>query len=179
MTGKTHLVAGIVAGELLTLSTHQTDIYSIIFSITISALGGLLPDIDHPQATVSNSSKVLHKVSETVAAVTQHRGLTHTLAFTLLLTAIMFHFMTGKIASAAYICCSFEAGLLSHLILDTFNGKGIMWLWPLSKKHFHIAKIHTGAKQESFFRFCLNLIATFMLGYILILSIIQFVETHL
>lgn len=55
------------------------------------------------------------------------------------------------------------AGCISHLIYDTFNPQGIMWLHPVSKKRFSIANIQTESKSERYFCFLMTLIAFAML----------------
>jgi membrane-bound metal-dependent hydrolase YbcI (DUF457 family) len=57
----------------------------------------------------------------------------------------------------------FSIGWLSHLIADTFNKKGVPWLYPLSRRHFHIAKVVTGSAAETLFRF--GSVACFMALY--------------
>ena len=43
-------------------------------------------------------------------------------------------------------------GCISHLIYDTVNVQGIMWLHPFKKKRYRISTIQTDSKEESFFR---------------------------
>jgi membrane-bound metal-dependent hydrolase YbcI (DUF457 family) len=55
----------------------------------------------------------------------------------------------------------FCIGWLSHLMADTFNRKGVPWLYPLSKKHFHLSSFVTGTNDEKVFRtFCIVLFLT-------------------
>ncbi len=35
-------------------------------------------------------------------------------------------------------------GEVSHLVLDSLNKVGIMWLWPISKKRFNILSVRSG-----------------------------------
>jgi membrane-bound metal-dependent hydrolase YbcI (DUF457 family) len=58
-----------------------------------------------------------------------------------LLTNIIFSIWVG-----------FCLGWVSHLLADSFNRKGVPWLYPLSSKHYHITKIVTGSKKEYMFR---------------------------
>jgi len=55
-----------------------------------------------------------------------HRGFLHTpIILGVMLIAI--YFATRR----PDICAGFGAGFLSHLLIDTFNPTGIMWLYPL------------------------------------------------
>jgi inner membrane protein len=46
----------------------------------------------------------------------------------------------------------FCLGWASHLIADTFNQKGVPWLYPFNKKYYRISKIVTGTESEKMFR---------------------------
>jgi inner membrane protein len=49
-------------------------------------------------------------------------------------------------------------GWFSHLVVDTFNRKGVPWLYPFSRHYFRLAKIAAGTKGETVFRtFCVVL----------------------
>jgi inner membrane protein len=59
-------------------------------------------------------------------------------------------------------------GWLSHLVVDTFNKKGIPWLYPFSKKYYRISKCITGTEGEKTFRiFCIIL---FITVYVVLIS---------
>lgn len=57
-------------------------------------------------------------------------------------------------------------GVISHLVFDTLNKKGIPWLYPISKKKYHIAKIVTGGDFEIFFKYFMVAL-TFVVGYVM------------
>lgn len=61
------------------------------------------------------------------------------------------------IATAAFLGC------ISHLIYDTANIQGIMWLHPFKKKRYHFLKITTESKEESFFRVLMILLTMVLL----------------
>jgi inner membrane protein len=55
----------------------------------------------------------------------------------------------------------FCIGWLSHLVADTFNKKGVPWLYPFSKKYYRISNCITGTEGEKTFRiFCIILFVT-------------------
>lgn len=45
-------------------------------------------------------------------------------------------------------CIFLEAGMLSHLLLDTLNPEGIMWLYPIRKQRYHLLGIKTNSTGE-------------------------------
>lgn len=167
MTGRTHLSAGIFTGELVVLSTPNISITAAMFTIFTAAIGSLLPDIDHPSSMLSTSNGAAKALSSSVTAVTKHRGFTHTIPFMLLVAIGFGYLLTGKIPYSSLLVFALSAGMLSHLVLDTLNEKGIMWLWPVVRTPIHIASIRTGSKQETFFRMVLNFSATITMGFCL------------
>ncbi|MDR2534817.1 MAG: metal-dependent hydrolase [Treponema sp.] len=55
----------------------------------------------------------------------------------------------------------FCIGWLSHLLADSFNKKGVPWLYPFSKKYFRLSSFVTGTQGETMFRnFCIVLFVT-------------------
>lgn len=56
------------------------------------------------------------------------------------------------------------AGCIAHLIYDTFNPQGIMWLHPLTGKRFHLMNIQTGSAAEGIFGFVMALLAVAILS---------------
>lgn len=54
-------------------------------------------------------------------------------------------------------------GCISHLIYDTINIQGIMWLHPFKKKRYKLGKIQTQSKEESFFRVLMIMITLILL----------------
>jgi len=88
--------------------------YILKFPIKTTAVAGLLADAD----------TVFYWLGLPFPFV--HRGLLHTpIILAVLLIAI--YFATRR----PDICAGFGAGFLSHLLIDTFNPTGIMWLYPI------------------------------------------------
>ncbi len=173
MTGKTHLAAGIITGELIILSTQIQTAAPATALLFASAIGSLLPDIDHPSSMLSTSNSATRALSSSVTAVTKHRGFTHTTMFVALITFLLKYVMDGKVPYSTLIAMGICAGMLSHLLLDTLNEKGVMWLWPFWRKPFYIAKIRTGSKVEDTIRVFLNILATVGLLYLLFLTVVK------
>lgn len=57
------------------------------------------------------------------------------------------------------IWIGFWLGWFSHLVADSFNRKGVPWLYPLKNAkgkytYYHIMTVTTGTEQETIFRVC-------------------------
>lgn len=160
MTGKTHLAAGILSGEIVVLATQCQTLGIVGGIIALGAFGGLVPDIDHPHSQISKSSLFTKLISRIATSTLKHRGFTHTIWFIAMLAGITWKLTTVFNGPALYFTIAIAAGMLSHMILDTFNPTGIMWMWPISMHKFHWAKIKTGKKGDARIRLMLNFIAT-------------------
>lgn len=79
--------------------------------IALVAVGSILPDIDH-------SGSTLGKMIKPISRHLRHRGVTHSLLF---LIAISF--------LSPYL----GIGVLTHILLDIFNPKGVELLYPWKK----------------------------------------------
>lgn len=152
MTGKTHLVAGLLAGEIAACCLEPTvQVFSTSSILLGAAVGSLLPDIDHPGSTISRRSLFSLITSTAVSAVTRHRGFTHTPVFLVLIALII------SIVSFFYsefgwnIGIGILVGIVSHYVMDSLNPGGIMWLYPFSTKHYHLTRIRTGSATELIF----------------------------
>ena len=176
MTAKTHLVAGMLAGEAIILRNGGTDSLPTIAMVMLaSCVGSIVPDIDMRQSSVSTISLSTRAVSGATRIFTRHRGFTHTPLFCLLAFTLSLAAASKLLPSHSYILAySICAGTLSHLILDTLNYKGIMWLYPLSKKRFHFMNIRTKSSSESIFAAILSIPALLGIGMLLYLFNIDY-----
>lgn len=103
-----------------------------LINITLVAIASILPDIDTPYSLLGRFNLF--------SCVTHHRGFCHTIQFILVVLALTW------ITPIPYIPILF--GLFAHLILDTLNPKGIMWLYPFSHKHYSLKVCKTGSPEE-------------------------------
>lgn len=89
MMGRSHFASGIVAFEATAAQMHYTPTQAVIGAVVVSS-AALLPDIDHPQATVSRTfGPISRGVSKGIAALAGgHRRGTHCLLGIGLLAAI-------------------------------------------------------------------------------------------
>ena len=157
MMGKTHLAAGILAGELTALAYYHASIIPALIVIGSAAIGSLLPDIDHPGSLLSSSSRLSRHISNSIAAVTPHRGLTHTPIFAGLIIAVLYYFLQQRISYCDLICIGLAVGILSHLVLDTLTERGVMWFWPIVPKHLRLCRIRSNRTTEKMLRGFMNM----------------------
>ena len=150
MIGRTHAMGGILAGELLTLTVFESG-GAVPAGILLAAAvaGSLAPDIDRTGSTVSKSSFLSGIVSFGVSVFSEHRAFFHTpFCLAIISFALGAFNRTLQIPYVRPATLGFVVGYLSHLLLDSLNPAGIMWLYPFRKKHYAAAKIRTGTAQE-------------------------------
>ena len=139
MTYKTHFVGGICAAAL---TSTVMPVESLAVVTAVSAVSALVPDLDIEDSKLGRKAGF---ISKGISRAFGHRGFFHTPILYIVLYLLM------SMALPTSICLGFLVGTMSHLILDSFNYKGIMWLFPLTKKHFHIASIKTRGFGETMF----------------------------
>ncbi len=146
MQSTTHMAGGASAAAAYLLFAHPATIQApplILTALGIGAIGGLVPDIDHPKSKIS---QILRPINVFVSRLFSHRGLFHAPFFYLALWSLM----VWKFHNPAYLLWTnlFFMGIASHLVLDSLNPSGIPLFIPFEAKHHHIAKIKTGSKTE-------------------------------
>ncbi len=145
MMGRTHLALGAVAGVQLAAQTPGLGL-----PIMAAALfGAILPDVDTPY---SKLGRRLWPLSRLVLQVFGHRGGTHSAAFVLLATALMW-LVSPPVALAL------GAGILTHLAADaisyghgtrfTARGAGVPLLWPLSDRKTGLRLVKVNGALEN------------------------------
>ena len=151
MTYKTHFVGGACAVALASTFVEMP-IETMVISTAVSAFSALVPDVDIDGSKINRKLGLLGKG---FAAVSHHRGFFHTP-----ILYIVLYFLISVLSKT--IATAFLIGTISHLVLDTFNSKGIMWLWPLTRKHYHIARIKTRSTGETVFMIVMIVITLFV-----------------
>ena len=148
MTAKTHIVGGVLAAEALCLALGIRDPAVALPCSAAAAFGALLPDIDHINRRISRTSLATRAASLAVSAVTHHRGVIHTPVFILAVAFLAAGVSYAGLPNGWQLTAALCAGMVSHLVLDSLNPGGIMWLWPVSKRRIHVASIRTGHVGE-------------------------------
>lgn len=105
------------------------------WGIAMTALGSLLPDLDHPKSILGSRFPLV------AALGVKHRGWMHSL-----LGLVVFSTLAALISPS--LVPGVTLGYLLHLIADSLNPAGIAWFYPLYKKRWHIIGIRTGGVME-------------------------------
>jgi len=176
---KTHVVIGLTFAvyKLGALQTGQYTVPEYGAVLVGLVIGSLLPDIDHPQSTISQFIPI---VGRFIAAWTQHRGLFHSILGVILL------FLTLAFGSGAMVNISASYGLgtqlpryfsvgiiigyVLHIIADMITTNGVKLLYPL-KWNVGLPLFSTGGIREMVLRWGLiglsvAMVVRFILGYI-------------
>lgn len=159
----THCIGGVGAGLLvLTATGYGSNEIAQAAVMSGAVIGSLFPDIDHRQSYIAHKAPVASLAASTVF---KHRGFLHSPVFILLagilLTAGSRTMMSGsQLLLMNQFITGFLPGMLSHIILDTFNKQGIPWLWPY-KKRFRLLTIRTDSIMETAFAVLLSV----LIGY--------------
>lgn len=116
MMGTTHLFAAVTASSFVL--GPETSI------MAISALGGLMPDIDSPHSAVGRKLPI---IPEVVNLFFGHRTITHSL-LGVWGTGFLVN-LINPVWTKAWL-----VGYGSHLLLDFLTASGIPLLWPWTKR---------------------------------------------
>lgn len=122
MLFQTHLGGGLL-GAGLAAGLIQTDLKAYPIILLAGVMGAALPDVDMAGSRSAGLFPVAGQVS---GRVLRHRSITHSL----LTGGLLFMGLSYFGASQGVVLAAL-LGFLSHLILDSFNPKGIPWLWPI------------------------------------------------
>lgn len=151
MNYQAHRVGGVCASVIVATSVfsgpidNPTTYIAIGLTIVGGAVGGLLPDIDHPNSKIGRK---VPPVSKLINLLCGHRGFTHTLLAVILFTYLLF-ILNGLLPMWAKeymipMSLGLIVGYSSHLLLDMLTVSGIPLLFPFTKKSVRIAKLRSG-----------------------------------
>ena len=141
MRGTTHVIGALA----LALAAGEAGLLAPTPSVlAAAALGGLLPDIDHPGSVLGRRVLPIALLAQLLGG---HRGPTHSIAVA---------FAAGALALAlglpATVAAALMLGYASHLALDYFNPTGVPLAWPLRARRYAApATIRTGGAVEMAF----------------------------
>lgn len=157
MTAKTHMVGGILCGELAALYLFRENPVFSVVCVATAVAGSVLPDIDSAESHFAYKSLKNAFISAGVNAIWGHRGAVHTPFAALILALILYASGQCGFAYAAPVAAGVTTGFLSHLVLDSLNYGGIMWLFPFKKRRYHWGKIPIRSFKENTLALCLLL----------------------
>lgn len=147
MLYKTHVLGGTLVGLSLSIGFDGVDAF--IISCVGGIIGSLIPDIDAKNSFIAKTTYFFGKI---VSRLAKHRGVFHTPFFYVLINLMVYgYFMKipyDNRGCLGLFVFSLFLGEMSHLLLDSLNPFGIMFLWPFKKKRFRFLKITTGSKTE-------------------------------
>ena len=137
MLWKTHLAFGLLLGLVIKEYAFSSFSWWIVGIIGFAAL---LPDIDTPMSFIGKRMKV---VSYSLKLFFEHRGLTHSFLFMLIIGIFGFAFFPEY--NAYFIAVLF--GIFAHVFLDCLTKEGVRLFWPFG---FRIRGwLRTGGLVES------------------------------
>ena len=146
MQAKTHLMFAFLASLFFVYL-----IPAMVFYIPLILLGGLLPDLDHPNSKLGRKIWPLSKLFNLIFG---HRGFFHSLLFVIIIFILVSYFST-------IFAFAISIGILTHLLSDALTISGVAFFYPLSK--FKIRGfIRTGSWLESIVYLSLYIISTFI-----------------
>lgn len=117
------------------------------FGTMAAAIGGLLPDLDHPESVLGRRLPI---ISVPLARVFGHRGMTHSLLAVAIMLAGLIVIMTiyQQLTVLSWLVLPLLVGYLSHILGDSMTPSGVPLFWPYKRTYsFNLFK--TWSWQET------------------------------
>lgn len=162
MQGPTHIALGVClyASALLrsdifpiTIPAPASDPSALLVGVVL-VVGTLLPDIDHPQASLAQQRflgvRVLRPISQATHAAFGHRGFLHSMPALLCVTFLAVWASTSLLGNVG-LGAALAVGYASHLLADMITPRGIPLLSPFSNASFGLSLVRTGSNRETLF----------------------------
>lgn len=136
--GPTHAAIGLT---VCMVAAHSAGLppTQVLFLGVVSALGALVPDIDHPASAIRRRLGIAGNVAFFWLG---HRGITHTLIMLAAVSAATLYFLPPNMAFA-FIC-----GYASHLLADMLTRSGVPLVYPLTDYRYSLRLMRTGGLAE-------------------------------
>lgn len=151
MNYQAHRIGGVCATLITTTLLYQdimgkpSTYVAIGVAVVGGAVGGLLPDIDHPTSRIGRRAPIISKFINSVCG---HRGFTHTILANMLFAYLLFllaAFIPDVLRGFYFpFALGLIIGYFSHLLLDMLTRAGIPLFYPFSSKAFRFAKLRSG-----------------------------------
>ncbi len=116
---RTHVVFSFLLGLLFLKFFHLSNF--LLFLLIVLVASGL-PDLDTGKSVISRKTRLVSWIFR----IFRHRGIMHSLFFTLLLFLVFLFFSQKEIALGILV------GYGSHLFLDSLTKEGIQLFYPFS-----------------------------------------------
>lgn len=137
MLAKNHVPVAAASWALLAPFCGASPVV-LLACLPLAALGGLLPDVDHPSSVLGQK---LPGVSHLIRLVLGHRGGTHSLLAIALCSWGLWHLALRQGLSGSPVgpyvgsaIASILVGYVSHLAADGLTKSGVPLLWPIRTK---------------------------------------------
>ena len=116
------------------------------YGTLIAGIGGLLPDLDHPQSVLGRR---LWFISVPLSALVGHRGFTHSLvAVVIMLTILVIFTSVADYAFLSWMVAPLCVGYLSHIFGDFLTPSGVPLFYP-RRRNYSLNLFSTGDVQET------------------------------
>lgn len=133
---KGHLRGGIICALLMIIfilsreGINARSILGCLLGGTMTMVGSLLPDIDHPQSFLGRRMKI---ISRPIYRLWGHRTITHSILMIGAL-GLLIDTLGNK-----YITLGIVLGMMGHVLLDLLClGSGVAFLYPLYPKKINL-----------------------------------------
>lgn len=161
MTGKTHQAIGQTVGlaTYFSLSAGGYNPATLAFTIVVSSVAALLPDIDQSSSSLWRTVPMGRAAGSVVDPFIKHRNISHSLLGTAIVGGVVY-WLTSIMPSywgvnGSVVFWVFITSYLSHLLADMFTVEGIPLFFPYQKmfgippKPFEGIRIVTGKWFEN------------------------------
>lgn len=140
MRGSTHTFTGVALAVIMFAPAPPLVLAGAAIA---GGIGALLPDLDHPQSTISRR---VWLAGATLRMVVSHRGALHSL---LAMAAALLLAATVQ-GDWSQIALSAAVGYCSHIVLDALTVSGVPLFWP-KQQRYRLLRIRTGGVGERLF----------------------------
>ena len=150
---RSDIALGFTSKQLSKITKHRREVHTVWASFLFAILGVAFLSI----ATTASASGFSFLVGLILAIIIDLVGFKIGIPMGIICILVLpqfvnLSFITLDSKLILPLSIALFIGCLSHLLYDTFNIQGIMWLHPFKKKRYKIGKIQTQSKEETFFR---------------------------
>lgn len=159
MIARTHVMIGFTYGMALLPVVERGEYTPLQFVLLTSGLviGSLLPDIDHPQSTISRK---LPPAGWIASKLVSHRGFFHSILgcvilFWLMVLPVGFFKELFQSDDPFHMAAGLTIGYMFHIFADMFTVSGVRLLFPF-RWNIGLGVFKTGGTRETILRWGLG-----------------------